>query len=105
MKSLYRQLKMPPEILHTSCRLDKKVYVPSLLAAIGGVIERHMIDTGFLQPGQSGELADPEAARQVMVVNDGVGGGLRQCPRCGDAALTFQEGCETCLSCGHSKCG
>ena len=80
-------------------------YVPSLLAAIGGVIERHMIDTGFLKPGQAGELADPEAAKQVMVVNDGVGGGLRQCPRCGDAALTFQEGCETCLSCGHSKCG
>ena len=80
-------------------------YVPSLLAAIGGIIERHMIDTGFLKPGQTGELADPEAAKQAMVVNDGVGSGLRQCPRCGDAALTFQEGCETCLSCGHSKCG
>src|SRR3712207_9286003 len=24
-------------------------YVPSLLAAIGGIIERHMIDTGFLK--------------------------------------------------------
>ncbi|MCP5081600.1 MAG: adenosylcobalamin-dependent ribonucleoside-diphosphate reductase [Alphaproteobacteria bacterium] len=80
-------------------------YVPSLLAAIGGIIERHMVDTGFLKPGQAGELADPEAAKQVMVVNDGVGSSMRQCPRCGDAALTFQEGCETCLSCGHSKCG
>ena len=80
-------------------------YVPSLLAAIGGIIERHMVDTGFLKSGQTGKLGDPEAAKQVMVVNDGVGSGLRQCPRCGDAALTFQEGCETCLSCGHSKCG
>ena len=33
-------------------------YVPSLLAAIGGIIERHMIDTGFLQPNRSGELGD-----------------------------------------------
>ena len=80
-------------------------YVPSLLAAIGGIIERHMIDTGFLKPDEAGELADPDTARQVLVVNDGVGAGLRQCPRCGDAALTFQEGCETCLACGYSKCG
>src|SRR3546814_11330983 len=28
-------------------------YVPSLLAAIGGVIERHMIDIGFLQPREA----------------------------------------------------
>ena len=38
-------------------------YVPSLLAAIGGVIETHMIRTGFLapprQPGE--EEASPEA--------------------------------------------
>ncbi len=79
-------------------------YVPSLLAAIGGIIERHMIDTGFLQPQEAGKLGDETAAKTAMVVNDGTGSGLRQCPRCGDAALTFQEGCETCLSCGHSKC-
>ena len=79
-------------------------HVPSLLAAIGGIIERHMIDTGFLQPNRSGELGDADAGQKAMVVNDGSSGGFRQCPRCGDAALTFQEGCETCLSCGHSKC-
>ncbi len=80
-------------------------YVPSLLAAIGGIIERHMIDTGFLKPGEAEGLADQLSAEQVKVVNENSGTGLRQCPRCGDAALTFQEGCETCLSCGHSKCG
>jgi ribonucleoside-diphosphate reductase alpha chain len=26
------------------------------------------------------------------------------CPRCGERALVFQEGCATCLSCGFSKC-
>jgi ribonucleoside-diphosphate reductase alpha chain len=29
---------------------------------------------------------------------------LRQCPKCGEAALAFQEGCATCLACGHSTC-
>ncbi|MBI2718710.1 MAG: adenosylcobalamin-dependent ribonucleoside-diphosphate reductase [Rhizobiales bacterium] len=71
-------------------------YVPSLLAAIGGVIEKHMLDTGFLKredhPGGVGlALAVGEARRS-------------SCPRCGEQALVFQEGCATCLSCGFSKC-
>ncbi|CAN5245869.1 adenosylcobalamin-dependent ribonucleoside-diphosphate reductase [soil metagenome] len=72
-------------------------YVPSLLAAIGGVIERHMIDTGFLklEPRETGLLA------RAVGANENVG----QCPRCGEASLVFQEGCATCLSCGYSKCG
>ncbi|QIG48167.1 adenosylcobalamin-dependent ribonucleoside-diphosphate reductase [Nordella sp. HKS 07] len=69
-------------------------YVPSLLAAIGGVIERHMIDTGFLKPDAKPGLA--------LAVNDQQRGA--QCPRCGEATLVFQEGCATCLSCGYSKC-
>jgi ribonucleoside-diphosphate reductase alpha chain len=28
-----------------------------------------------------------------------------QCPRCGQASLTRQEGCDLCSSCGYSKCG
>lgn len=69
-------------------------YVPSLLAAIGGVIERHMIDTGFLKADVKPGLA--------LAVNDRQRGA--QCPRCGEASLVFQEGCATCLSCGYSKC-
>ena len=84
----------------------KGKYVPSLLAAIGGVIEQHMIDTGFLQPDESGALAyDTDAAAHVKVVNEGASAGPGQCPKCGEAAMIFQEGCQTCLSCGHSKCG
>ncbi len=78
-------------------------YVPSLLAAIGGVIERHMIDIGFLK----GDRA-PEGAEQKAVVNLGApAGGTRfaQCPKCGSASLIRQEGCDLCTSCGHSKCG
>ena len=79
-------------------------YVPSILAAIGEVIEQHMIATGF--------LADPKVRNQEIAAQkvaagsrNRPGGVLRQCPRCGDAGLAKQEGCDTCYSCGYSKCG
>jgi ribonucleoside-diphosphate reductase alpha chain len=72
-------------------------YVPSLLAAIGEVIERHMIEIGFL--GQRGPSFVPEA--QIPAE----GARARFCPRCGDASFVKLEGCDSCLSCGYSKCG
>jgi ribonucleoside-diphosphate reductase alpha chain len=30
---------------------------------------------------------------------------LRQCPKCGEAALIRLEGCDQCTGCGYSKCG
>jgi ribonucleoside-diphosphate reductase alpha chain len=71
-------------------------YVPSLLAAIGEVIERHMIDIGFM--GQRGPSILPEA----QIPAEGVR--ARFCPRCGDASFIKLEGCDSCLSCGYSKC-
>lgn len=67
-------------------------YVPSLLAAIGGVIERHMVGTGFLDAEHSASLSHTRA------------GNAANCPRCGSDTLMVQEGCATCLSCGYSKC-
>ncbi|MBI5165715.1 MAG: adenosylcobalamin-dependent ribonucleoside-diphosphate reductase [Magnetospirillum sp.] len=78
-------------------------YVPSLLAAIGEVIERHMIDIGFV-PDPKAAREPPEARDQRKVVNL-PGSGLRQCPKCGQAALLRSEGCDTCTGCGYSKCG
>ena len=85
-------------------------YVPSLLAAIGEVLESHMIAIGFLPvPDRQSERA---ILRQPQVVNyqGGLGGPasdarFRQCPKCGQASLIRQEGCDTCTSCGYSKCG
>jgi ribonucleotide reductase alpha subunit len=76
-------------------------YVPSLLAAIGDVIERHMIGIGFLPAAEEGAS---ELPRQVAIVGEG-GPRLGQCPRCGQAALVRQEGCANCTNCGYSKCG
>ena len=83
-------------------------YVPSLLAAIGGVIERHMIDIGFMP--RPGEAVAPFAleATQGRPATGSDGQARRiipsQCPKCGEAALIRQEGCDLCTACGHSKC-
>ncbi len=74
-------------------------YVPSLLAAIGEVIERHMINIGFIA---SPDSANANAARKVVNLE---GTPMRQCPKCGQASLIRQEGCDSCTNCGYSKCG
>ncbi|HTR85049.1 MAG TPA: adenosylcobalamin-dependent ribonucleoside-diphosphate reductase [Reyranella sp.] len=88
-------------------------YVPSLLAAIGGVIERHLIEIGFLAPSEAEDLGDTLRPALKLAVgerepSEGPGGGpgkMGQCPNCGAAALTHQEGCDICLNCGYSRCG
>ena len=78
----------------------KGKYIPSILAAIGGVIEQHMIAIGFLEGEGLGLKQDP----QSQVVNlDGAKG--KACPSCGQYEMRMIEGCMTCASCGYSKCG
>ena len=79
-------------------------YVPSLLAAIGDVIEQHLVAIGFI----AGHDKDEEALelRKASGMEGGPGDArLRSCPRCSQPALMRLEGCDTCTSCGYSKCG
>ncbi|RLL64652.1 adenosylcobalamin-dependent ribonucleoside-diphosphate reductase [Paenirhodobacter hankyongi] len=76
-------------------------YIPSILAAIGGVIERHLIAIGFIAGEGMGLKSDPKA--EVMVVGEAPRGAA--CPACGSYAMRKVEGCMTCADCGHSKCG
>ncbi|MCA0448982.1 MAG: adenosylcobalamin-dependent ribonucleoside-diphosphate reductase [Proteobacteria bacterium] len=113
-------------------------YVPSLLAAIGEVIERHMVQIGFLRPGEA--LSSDPAAEHMPVAAMGGGAvtempeapantnassgtvaalftgsppdgstarlaGARHCPKCTAPTLIRMEGCDTCTTCGFSKCG
>ena len=83
-------------------------YVPSLLAAIGEVIEHHMIDIGFLP--KPVERREGHLAERAVAVGDNPGVGAagpqyNQCPKCGAASLIHQEDCDICISCGYSKCG
>jgi ribonucleoside-diphosphate reductase alpha chain len=76
-------------------------YIPSILAAIGGVIERHLINIGFIEGEGLGLKSDPKAA--LMVVGGSPKGA--SCPSCGAYEMRMIEGCMTCGACGHSKCG
>jgi ribonucleoside-diphosphate reductase alpha chain len=76
-------------------------YVPSLMAAFGEILEKHMIDIGFIAP--HGEALMPEERRAVAVAAEGAP--ARFCPRCGQPSLVRLEGCESCVSCGYSRCG
>ncbi len=76
-------------------------YVPSLLAAIGELIERHLVAIGFMNPREKLEL--PPEIRAIAVGGEENRG--RPCPRCGSPSLVQLEGCDTCVSCGFSRCG
>ena len=101
-------------------------YVPSLLAAIGDVIEQHMIDIGFLPDpkearegrrelkvvgGTEAVAAGGSAGGQAVAVTGGgpgpgsAGPAMRGCPKCGQRTLIRQEGCDICTGCTYSKCG
>jgi ribonucleoside-diphosphate reductase alpha chain len=88
-------------------------YVPSLLAAIGDVIESHLIDIGFMAARENlaakAAKAAAEAAGQGATAGASgrrglAGSGRSQCPKCATADMIHQEGCDLCLSCGYSKC-
>jgi ribonucleoside-diphosphate reductase alpha chain len=76
-------------------------YIPSILAAIGGVIEQHLVAIGFIAGEGLGLKSDPQA--EVLAVADAQPG--PPCPNCGAFQMRMVEGCRTCGNCGHSKCG
>ena len=97
-------------------------YMPSLVAEIGDVIERHLRSIGML-PDQDLEarqldmLAEKRAAFESAgegATPDGAGRadaqtefppGAVMCGKCFATAVVQMDGCMTCLSCGDSKCG
>ncbi len=89
-------------------------YVPSLLAAIGDIIERHLAHIGFTGTGDStGRLGG--GGQGPMLESGYAGSGMSSagtpvsasqlfCPRCGSPSVVFQEGCRVCRNCGFSTC-
>jgi ribonucleoside-diphosphate reductase alpha chain len=86
-------------------------YVPSLIAAIGEVIEGHMVRIGFL-PAAARETGEERIAFSSggvpplpMEAEPRRMAGGRVCPRCSSRSLHRREGCWVCDQCGYSKCG
>ncbi|WP_158972163.1 adenosylcobalamin-dependent ribonucleoside-diphosphate reductase [Chachezhania sediminis] len=76
-------------------------YIPSILAAIGGAIETHLISTGFIAGEGRGLTSDPAANIGTETPKTPAKGA---CPSCGEFDMRMLEGCMTCANCGFSKC-
>jgi ribonucleoside-diphosphate reductase alpha chain len=75
-------------------------YVPSLVAAIGDIIERHMVETGFLTPAVTPAVT--LASQAVATAAAPQLGPL--CPQCSQPGLVREAGCLSCVHCGWSRC-
>lgn len=64
----------------------------SVVSEIGEVIERHLTDLGML-----GAKKAPPADKDLK--------DAQVCQKCHEKAVVIMDGCQTCLSCGASKCG
>lgn len=77
----------------------KQKFVPSIIAAIGGVIEEHLKRTGYIK-GSETAIPVPEEVEVTSVKPTGP-----YCPKCKSTNYVMSGGCATCGDCGHSKCG
>jgi hypothetical protein len=76
-------------------------WVPSLVAEIGAIIERHYIKLGLIIKEDRSELI-AAAKEKVGIIDKPLGS---YCKECGIMAVVMKDGCATCLNCGASKCG
>lgn len=109
------------------------IYMPSIVAEIGAVIEQHMKNIGLIVDPEMDEstrklIAEKRAAYEKASAPQtaapspagagegrGEGGdasnasgfppGATLCAKCNTQALVLMDGCQTCLNCGYSKCG
>jgi len=113
---------------------NKGKYMPSIIAELGNVIERHLIDIGMLQtpeldPHQQQIIEDKKAELDAAVSKSTESGQIASsdssdassatssdkqeawqtnashCNKCNHKAVMVRDGCATCLNCGDSKCG
>ena len=91
-------------------------YMPSIIAELGYVIEKHLIAIGMMSAPKIDEeqkkmLAEKraeyeEAQKQIDAFSKSdYPQGAQLCTKCNTAAVIKMDGCKTCLSCGDSKCG
>ena len=79
-------------------------YVPSILAAIGGVIEQHMRAIGYMEPAKGGTVQGvPEGWKPSYTQPTPLPPPM--CPACHSSNVKKESGCFVCKDCGNSTCG
>jgi hypothetical protein len=111
------------------------VYMPSIVAEIGAVVEDHLKHIGMIvddeiSPEQKRLIAEKRAAYEArsnakknsdlspttataktptaatsVETANGYPPGATMCIKCNTKASIIMDGCATCLACGYSKCG
>ena len=84
--------------------LKQGSFIPSVVAELGIVIERHLCGLGLIRKSEMSEEMRAYLAAKREAAGSAMRGAL-QCPECDAVAVVLQSGCKTCLECGHSKCG
>jgi hypothetical protein len=91
-------------------------FMPSIIAELGHVIEKHLIMIGLLAPPEldarqlqmiaekRAEFEESKKQRDAFSKSN-YPEGAQLCHKCNTAAVVTMDGCMTCLSCGDSKCG
>ena len=90
-------------------------YMPSIVAEIGDVLQRHMEDCGLVKQRTAPHAGDDRpGTRPSEREDDGNERNERNkrsttlaawCAKCQQKAVVMSEGCMTCMACGDSKCG
>jgi hypothetical protein len=108
------------------------VYMPSIVAELGNIIEQHLKMIGLIKDTELSEaqralIAEKRAAFEAQTakkppdapaaataaaeppgIETAAGtfpAGAAMCHKCNTQALVLLDGCQTCLNCGYSKCG
>ena len=102
------------------------VYMPSIVAEIGSVVEQHMKNIGLIHDPEMDEatrklIAEKRAAYEALDSKKNADAGVTagspgtetltfppgsmMCDKCNTKALVLMDNCQTCLNCGYSKCG
>ncbi len=91
-------------------------YMPSIIAELGHIIEKHLQYIGLLPPvtldkhqlrlieAKRREYEEQQKQRDAFAKSEGPDG-AQLCLHCNTVAVVRMDDCMTCLSCGDSKCG
>ena len=82
-------------------------FMPSVVAELGTVVERHLVDIGLIEADRLDEHQRRYLGEKVEQLAENELSFSEQaaiCTKCFDKAVIVLDGCETCLTCGNSKC-
>ena len=94
---------------------NKGKLMPSLVAEIGDVIEKHLVSIGMMHDREADAATQEyveakkteylEATGAKVDSETGFPDKASICGKCSTKAVVLMDGCTTCLNCGDSKCG